>query len=318
MALTPGARAIFERCGSSSEEGLDKMRTASHEMFGSDERFIIGVNGSYARREVTGGSDVDLFFLSVDDDATGIKDEQIRFRDRLRGELKLKLPAADGVFENPLPIKAISSLIGGRDDTNDNITRRMLLILEGEWLFNSDLFKKIREELLGRYLRDCSDSDKICMFLLSDIIRYWRTICVDYEHKVSADRKPKAIRLIKLRFSRMMLYVAGLFAVGDTYGKPPKEKHEALVRHFMTPPVCRFADIVGEKGDSIIEIYAEFLGALDDPATREVLEQEGDDSLHSKEYQELLIRAREFKEQIYRIMIAQFKDPNPTVRAILL
>ena len=66
------------------------------------------------------------------------------------------------------------------------------------------------------------------MFLLNDVIRYWRTICIDLEHKVRADNKARDIRLIKLRFSRMLLYASGVLAIGEGYRRSSEEKLESL------------------------------------------------------------------------------------------
>ncbi|RYE59937.1 MAG: hypothetical protein EOO82_03855, partial [Oxalobacteraceae bacterium] len=63
MSLSPKAHGIFDEAGKRSEDGIARMRAAAAELIGDDDRFIVGVNGSYARREVTGGSDVDLFVL---------------------------------------------------------------------------------------------------------------------------------------------------------------------------------------------------------------------------------------------------------------
>ena len=45
------------------EEGINNLRRLAVEVFGGDENVVIGTNGSYARREATTGSDVDLFYL---------------------------------------------------------------------------------------------------------------------------------------------------------------------------------------------------------------------------------------------------------------
>ena len=148
---------------------------------------------------------MDLFFLATGSDLSFVSEKQTEFRDLLEADLNLKLPASNGVFENPLPVEKICE-IGGLTDDNETLTRRMLLLLEGEWVFNESAFYDVRNGLLKKYLHYRPEEDKICMFLLNDVIRYWRTICIDLEHKVYAHNKARDIRLIKLRFSRMLLY----------------------------------------------------------------------------------------------------------------
>ncbi|MBC6402710.1 MAG: hypothetical protein GDA39_05735 [Hyphomonadaceae bacterium] len=56
MTLSPEAECIFEEARRRSEDGLKQMRDTAEEMFEGDDSIIIGVNGSYARREATGDS----------------------------------------------------------------------------------------------------------------------------------------------------------------------------------------------------------------------------------------------------------------------
>ena len=51
---------ILELCAIRSEAKIKKMRELAYREFETDSSFVIGVNGSYARREATKGSDVDL------------------------------------------------------------------------------------------------------------------------------------------------------------------------------------------------------------------------------------------------------------------
>jgi len=164
------------------------MRNAALDRFGDATDFLIGINGSYARREATEESDVNLFFLVTGNDVSCTVKKQAEFRELLKADLNLKLPASSGVFANPLLVDKICE-IGGLTDNNETLTRRMLLLLEGEWVVNEPAFHSARNRLLEKYLYYGPGRDKICMFLLNDIMRYWQTICIDLEHKVYTDNK---------------------------------------------------------------------------------------------------------------------------------
>ena len=152
------------------------------------------------------------------------------------------------------------------------------------------------------------------MFLLNDIIRYWRTICIDLEHKIYADGKAREVRLIKLRFSRMLLYASGVLAIGEGYGLSWKKKIESLRLLFAKHPIDRIRFIVGEKAAPVLELYAGFLRRLNIPADRRALEEDG----KTRVFEEMSDEAREFRNALHNLFEGHFVDGNPTIRALLL
>ena len=309
--------AAYERTKRRSEEGLAQMREIVASLIGHDDRLVVGVNGSYARREVTSGSDVDLFVLFRKDAITEAGRLQESVRTKL-SEAGFEMPASGGVFEEPLAISALTQTIGGQEDSNVSITRRMLLLLEGEWIFGEQTFDDARNRLLAQYVPETIRSEQIAMFLLNDIIRYWRTICVDLEHKVLIGGKPRAIRLIKLRFSRMLLFVAGVLAVGETFDVDRSEKLKRLNELLALPAVERVGHIAGDKAASLLGIYAEFLDALDDQGVRQALSQQSPDGEESQEFETLRAKAQEFRDLLLVMLREHFGSTNPTLSALML
>lgn len=317
IMLSDSAQAVFNKARLESEEGLFKMRAAAKELFGGDMSIIIGLNGSYARREVTQGSDIDLFFLFEKADLSEVDEKQTAFRKHLKS-IGFKMPAPGGVFEAPMSVDAISQTIGGQDDDNNQITRRMLLLLEGEWIHNDASFYETRTRLLNQYVPKAIRPDQICLFLLNDIIRYWRTICVDFEHKVQKkdNKKARAIRLIKLRFSRMMLFLAGVLAVSETHAVERGDKIAKLEDLLSMPAYLRVQNVAGETAIPALELYAQFLNALDSREIRNVLSQpDGEDS---SEFEELRDKAQQFRSCLIDLLHERCADPNPTINALLL
>jgi hypothetical protein len=133
-------------------------------------------------------------------------------------------PSTNGAFADVEDLPTILSNIGGNDDHNAKITRRVLFLLEGDWLNNRPFFQECRQQLLGRYIRDTITSHQLALFLLNDIIRYYRTVCVDFEFKTIEHDKPWGTRNIKLVFSRKLLYFSGVLVVAETMQRSYKEK----------------------------------------------------------------------------------------------
>ena len=90
------------------------------------------------------------------------------------------LPAQDGAFAKNAPIRELLEHYGGSRDSNETITRRMLFLLEGDYLTNESEFKRIRLEIIRRYVGNTPADHQIAFYLLNDVIRYWRTMAVDY------------------------------------------------------------------------------------------------------------------------------------------
>ena len=314
MPLSDDARRVLDDCKIRSDHGIGKMRKAARQRFGNDTEFLIGINGSYARREATANSDVDFFCLQIKSDTSSTSERQAVFQEILMADLNMTLPATEGVFETPLPIDAICD-IGGQTDNNETLTRRMLLLLEGDWIFNEIAFYNVRKRLLTKYLYDKPGEDKICMFLLNDIIRYWRTICIDLENKVYADNKAREIRLIKLRFSRMLLYASGVLTIGEGHGLSYKEKLASLSALLGRYPIDRIRFVVGENAAPILNLYTGFLEALDTPTVRHALESEGPET---QVFENLSYKARLFRDSLHCLLQRHFLNDNPTIRALLL
>lgn len=291
---------ILEETRRRSEEGLERLRKEAANLFDGQVDLVVGVNGSYARREATSGSDLDLFFL-FENNLEAAANASNEFTPRLQA-LGFRSPSSGGVFEDPLSISDLLNNIGGREDSNDTITRRMLLLLEGDWIYNRSAFDSKREKIVAAYVPETLRKDQICLFLLNDMIRYWRTICVDFEYKIKAGDKAKAIRLIKLRFSRMLLYFAGVVAVAETHGLEPLEKRARLTELLALPAIERLRTVGDDRANPAIELYCEFLNRLDDKKIRAILDDASPDVQNKPEFSELRELSHKFRDELATLL----------------
>jgi len=272
----------IERAKTHSEKKLANLRESLGSL-GIPAGEVVLTCGSYARREASGESDIDFFIItdkSANDvlDAEGnLRPETIPWAKEIRDEISKIVatdPAEGGAFAKVELKDAMLVNIGGDHDTNQKITRRMLFLLEGEWLYNESGFHSIRHQMLERYIGPGMTDHQLALFLLNDIIRYYRTMAVDYEFKTVEGESPKpwGIRNIKLVFSRKLLYASGVFSVALTADRSREEKIKILENLFSLPVVDRMEEICGrENFKAALQSYNYFMTELEKKETREKL-----------------------------------------------
>lgn len=311
--------------------------------FTSDDVDIV-VFGSLARREWTSGSDVDWTML-IDGQANTEHRLAAREVDHILDGMDyngtpFKKPGAEGIFGNMAFSHEIVHHIGGQADTNRNTTQRILLLLEATPLRepNDDwgAYERVVRQVLNRYLMSDSnfhsrtdDDSRIPRFLLNDIVRYWRTLCVDFAYK-DWERAGKgwALRNIKLRMSRKLLFVAGLLTVFSCFrndslrrnGDSGDDYRLRLQTHLLNFVHASALNIIiwaftsiglGNACADLISIYNDFLGLINDTRRREHLERLDQGDVYGDDE---FLNCREVSHRLQAELINLFFDGEPSLR----
>jgi predicted nucleotidyltransferase len=251
--------------------------------------------GSVGRFEVTDASDIDWILLI---DGQADLAHQRRVLD-IAGEverLAKKKVGQEGTFGKMAFSHDLVQYIGGGDDTNANFTRRMLLLLESRPIGRRGAYDAVLPVILERYLTGDHGwirgraSHGVPRFLLNDIVRYWRTVAVDYAYKQwTRDNRGWALRSAKLRLSRKLIYAAGLLYclgfIDQEWAADPKMAQtdrkiqgiDRLQTLCALTPLDLLADSFMQSGlsDSAKDVfgaYDAFLGILSDKNQRDHLD----------------------------------------------
>lgn len=258
-----------------SERRLEERREALKDI-GLDADSSVIFAGSIARSEAVTGSDDD-FILLVDDPERA--DQMTMVLDAL-GQVKgFKKPSDSGLFAEPVMREDLIHKIGLSADDNFNTTRRMLFLLESTWVAGREFYEDSFDLMLDRYIDESVKDHRPPRFILNDLIRYWRTMCVDFAGKEHNGPAKWGIRNAKLRTSRKLLFAGGLLPVLSCAQMPKDEMKPFLRQRFALPPTDRLAQTFMEREDAIdagartLKAYDDFIGILDDEEHRAELER---------------------------------------------
>lgn len=229
----------------------DRLKTLRNR-FGKDNLFsrhdiAVYCAGSIARGDVGLKSDLDLFLLSAHECKRLDSFELIAHAIQINRELGFPSFSNDGKYLQIYSLTKMRDSVGTPSDDHENtFTARMLLLLESRPLTNDALYDNALTSILGHYFRDSRGKTSFRpLFLINDLLRYWRTLCLNYEQIRDDPTKPWHKKNINLKFSRMLTVfgtvlpvIVGQLSTSDDVRR--------LVR---APPLERLAHGLNEIGD---------------------------------------------------------------------
>lgn len=264
------------------------------------DKAAVYVTGSYGRGEASSHSDLDLFIVGRSDAAGSGRmfprlDEICLKADLIRSAQRECFPpfSGDGEYLEHYTVgHLVQSLGTPEDDATNTFTARLLLLLESKVLVGRAAFSHAIDRTIEAYWRDYEghEQDFSPAFLANDIMRLWRTFCVNYEARTSPEteekKRKRRLKSYKLKHSRLLTCYSALLALMDTWTKMKTVSPAAAKQIFSMTPTERIEHIrhsaapaPGAALGRMLDHYEDFLEATNTPEDQ-MLERMGDE--HSR------------------------------------
>jgi Nucleotidyltransferase domain len=291
----------------------------------------IYVTGSFGREEASENSDLDAFFLTkgsyeaINSRITPVNSALI-FADVIRSTEAVNLPnfTNEGEYLEFHYVEDVLKRLGGRNEDHLNsFTARMLMILEAKYLFNEQNFRESREKIVDCYFRDFQNHEGNFRptFLINDILRFWRTLCLNYEHgrtateDESGQNAKEALKNLKLKFSRLNTCFSFIARV---LGLTEPIDSSSIIKICDETPIARLSQILQTHPvhnaiiSDLIESYMWFL-AQTYPPKDEVLKWLTDSGARH----EAFAKAKLFGDKMFEL-IRPLAEKNNTFRYLVI
>jgi predicted nucleotidyltransferase len=214
--------------------------------------------GSFARGEAHQWSDLDLFIVGQGSkekrDLSRLNEIRIK-ADLIEVTERQGIPefSGDGRYLEHYTSFSLTDTLGKPDDDATNtFTARLLLLLESKPLLGVGVYESVIDHVISQYWQDFVDhkNDFTPAFLANDILRLWRTFCVNYEARTAKtperEKAKRKLKNYKLKYSRLLtcysaiLYLLARHKIAGTVSTDdatemvrltPTERLELLLAH---------------------------------------------------------------------------------------
>jgi len=254
----------------------------------SKNKACVYVTGSFGRGEASKFSDLDLFIVGKSTKREGTEERLLTRLEEIcvKAELihvtrELKFPefSGDGEYLKHYTKNELVKALGTeQDDYINTFTARLLLLLESKPLIEENVYRHVIEDVIAAYWRDYEDHEKDFMpaYLANDILRLWRTFCVNYEARTKTEPEEKKIKRriknYKLKHSRLLTCYSALIYLLAIYTEKKTVSTEDAIQMISHTPTGRVMWLKEQKyipketksiADEVIEKYTGFLQETD-------------------------------------------------------
>lgn len=305
-------------------DGLAKCLASSNDLVAG--KASVYATGSFGRAEASKWSDLDLFIVGrVADPSTSKPDRYDRLllsrldEICLKAELIIETKKAgipkfdgDGRYLVQYSIEQLRESLGTQDDDSSNtFTARLLMLLESKPLLNSGLHAEAIDKVIESYWRDFDDHQEnfVPAYLTNDILRLWRTFCVNYEARTEDQPQEKKIKRkiknFKLKYSRLITCYSSIMYLLAIYGRNGTVMPDDARQMALYSPIDRLFWVLDQSDLSrahsevklLISMYDDFLHVTN-VESKVLAEVFGDPSQSAL----LLRRARDFGDLMHETL----------------
>lgn len=278
--------------------------------------------GSLGRGEMSERSDLDIFLLRDKKAARPLTNlDEIRLAARLvdvAQEQGYPEFSGDGKYIKAHDVQEdlIGKLGTSEDDYANVFTARMLLVLESRPVLGTSAYERALDSVIAEYWRDYTQNSRsfLPIFLSNDILRFWKTLCLNYEERTGREAGTKAgkrrLHNYKLKHSRLLTcYSAIIYMLTILRRDNGTVSPEAVMEMIAKSPTARLewvAEQVSEVDSAvqaILDNYSKFLDTCN--AEKASLEERFSEPEFKRER---FAEAKQFGDEVFRLLHSLGED----------
>jgi hypothetical protein len=269
----------------------------------------VAIAGSFGRLEGSAASDADYILVVKDSKHKTVQDDQNVIRLAI-DEYNVSRPNKSGVFADARTANELLDSVGDARESYDQLGKRMLLLLESRSVYDDREYERLIKDVFSKYAEyPKSDSSKEFVFLMNDLIRYFRFICVNYQASFWRENEKWVIRNLKLRHSRVIMYAGLLFLIGEASKYQKEDKIAFVSDHLALTPLERLGLVYEQNHDHgffrVIGFYNVFLSRLSDQKWRDNLNVGYDERYTRPEFSEMKANSDALVAELIRFVFAR-------------
>jgi len=193
----------------------------------AEGKACVYATGSFGRGEAGEHSDLDIFIVGGSSkEKDGSEKRHLNRLDEIciKANLietcrQMEFPefTGGGQYLVHYSIRDLAGTLGKpEDDSTNTFTARLLLLLESQCLIGDVVYAQAISDVVAAYWREYEDHSEnfTPAFVCNDILRLWRTFCVNYEARTEREPEEKKakgkIKNYKLKHSRLLTCYSGI------------------------------------------------------------------------------------------------------------